>query len=62
VSQHLKVLKKVGLVTSSQEGTRRRYRLDPAGIGVLRAWLDGLWDGALDAYKAAVEQPEEADR
>ncbi len=57
VSQHLKVLKDVGLVTSSQEGTRRRYQLDPAGIGALRAWLDSLWDRALDAYKAALEQP-----
>jgi DNA-binding transcriptional ArsR family regulator len=62
VSQHLKVLKDVGLVTSHQEGTRRRYQLDPAGIGALRAWLDGLWDGALDAYKAAVEQPEDGER
>jgi DNA-binding transcriptional ArsR family regulator len=57
VSQHLKVLKDVGLVTSRQEGTRRRYQLDPAGIGTLRGWLDGLWDRALDAYKAAVEEP-----
>lgn len=62
VSQHLKVLKDVGLVTSRQEGTRRRYELDPAGIGALRAWLDGLWDRALDAYKTAVEQPDEAER
>jgi DNA-binding transcriptional ArsR family regulator len=58
VSQHLKVLKSVGLVTARQEGTRRRYQLDPAGITAVRAWLDGLWDQALDAYKAAVEQGE----
>jgi len=58
VSQHLKVLKEVGLVTSTQDGTRRRYQLDPAGIGALRTWLDGLWDQALDAYKVAVEQPD----
>ncbi len=62
VSQHLKVLKEVGLVTSHQEGTRRRYQLDPVGIGALRAWLDGLWDRALDAYRAALEQPEEVER
>jgi DNA-binding transcriptional ArsR family regulator len=59
VSQHLKVLKEVGLVTSRQEGTRRRYQLDPAGIAALRTWLDGLWDRALDAYAAAVERPKE---
>jgi DNA-binding transcriptional ArsR family regulator len=55
VSQHLKVLKSVGLVTAQQDGTRRRYRLEPAGISAVRAWLDDLWDQALDAYKAAVE-------
>ena len=31
VSQHLKVLKEVGLVVDRQEGTRRVYRVDPAG-------------------------------
>jgi DNA-binding transcriptional ArsR family regulator len=56
VSQHLKVLKDAGLVSARQDGTRRRYQLDPAGIMAVRAWLDGLWDEALDAYKAAVEQ------
>jgi DNA-binding transcriptional ArsR family regulator len=55
VSQHLKVLKAVGLVTAQQDGTRRRYRIEPAGIRAVRAWLDGLWDQALDAYKTAVE-------
>ena len=55
VSQHLKVLKAVGLVTAQQDGTRRRYRIEPAGITAVRAWLDGLWDQALEAYKAAVE-------
>jgi DNA-binding transcriptional ArsR family regulator len=56
VSQHLKVLKDAGLVSARQDGTRRRYQLDPAGITAIRAWLDGLWDQALDAYKTAVEQ------
>jgi DNA-binding transcriptional ArsR family regulator len=55
VSQHLKVLKAVGLVTAQQDGTRRRYRIEPSGITAVRAWLDGLWDQALDSYKAAVE-------
>ncbi|MBA2382954.1 MAG: winged helix-turn-helix transcriptional regulator [Chloroflexi bacterium] len=56
VSQHLKVLKEAGLVSAQQDGTRRRYQLDPAGITAVRAWLDGLWGQALDAYKTAVEQ------
>jgi DNA-binding transcriptional ArsR family regulator len=62
VSQHLKVLKEAGLVASEQAGTRHRYRLDPAGIGALRAWLDGLWDQSLDAYRTAVERTSEGDR
>jgi DNA-binding transcriptional ArsR family regulator len=59
VSQHLKVLKEAGLVTDSAVGTRRLYRVDPDGVAAIRAYLDRLWDTALDAFKQAVEQPEE---
>ena len=55
VSQHLKALKQAGLVTDQAEGTRRVYRIDPAGLGALRAWLDQFWGMALDAFKAEVE-------
>ncbi len=54
--QHLKVLKEAGLVNEEQEGTRRIYRIDPQGLGALRAWLDQFWDSALDAFKAQAEQ------
>ncbi|PRC48956.1 ArsR family transcriptional regulator, partial [Mycobacterium sp. ITM-2017-0098] len=43
VSQHLKVLKAAGLVSDHAEGTRRVYRLNPAGIAALRADLDRFW-------------------
>ncbi|HWM02953.1 MAG TPA: metalloregulator ArsR/SmtB family transcription factor [Actinophytocola sp.] len=56
VSQHLKVLKEVGLVVDHAEGTRRRYRVDPRGVAALREYLDRLWDNALTAYAAAVEE------
>ena len=56
VSQHLKVLKEAGLVTESQNGTRRIYRIDPEGLGQLRAWLDQFWDGALEDFKAEAEK------
>ncbi len=59
VSQHLKVLKTAGLVTERAAGTRRIYRLDPAGVGALRDQLDRFWDRALASYKDAVEQPKE---
>jgi DNA-binding transcriptional ArsR family regulator len=59
VSQHLKVLKEAGLVIDRQDGTRRLYQLDPAGVGALRAYFDGFWDRALRAFKQAVEQGQE---
>ena len=56
VSQHLKVLKEAGLVSEEQDGTRRIYRIDPQGLGQLRAWLDQFWESALDAFKAEAEK------
>ena len=55
VSQHLKVLKEAGLVTESPAGTRRIYRLNPAGVGALRDQLDTFWSRALDAFQDVVE-------
>jgi DNA-binding transcriptional ArsR family regulator len=57
VSQHLKVLKDAGLVVDTRDGTRRLYRLDPNGVGALRAYFDGFWNQALAAFKQAVENP-----
>jgi DNA-binding transcriptional ArsR family regulator len=53
VSQHLKVLKEVGLVTDRQAGTRRVYQVDPDGLAVLRAHLDGFWERSLAAFQQA---------
>lgn len=55
VSQHLRVLRDGGLVVSRAEGTRRVYRLDPEGIGAMRAWLDGVWDSALTSFQKAAD-------
>jgi DNA-binding transcriptional ArsR family regulator len=54
VSQHLTVLRRSGLVSYSEHGTRNVYRLDPAGLGELRAWLDDFWATALDSYAQRV--------
>jgi hypothetical protein len=43
-----------GLVRYDERGTRNVYRLDPAGLGELRAWLDTFWEIALDHYAARV--------
>ena len=52
VSQHLKVLKSAGLVREEADGTRRVYRVEPAGLVALRRYLDRLWGDALAALKA----------
>jgi DNA-binding transcriptional ArsR family regulator len=56
VSQHLRVLAAAGLVTHRQEGTRRLYQVDPAGLEQLRAWVDDVWSDALAAFKEAAER------
>jgi DNA-binding transcriptional ArsR family regulator len=58
VSQHLRVLKQAGLVSDRREANRRIYRLDPMGVGALRAYFDRFWTQSLDAYKAVAEQPD----
>ena len=59
VSQHLKVLRDAGLVTDRAAGTRRIYRLNPAGIGALRDQLETFWNRALASYKDVVEESRE---
>jgi DNA-binding transcriptional ArsR family regulator len=55
VSQHLGVLKGVGLVTDRAEGTRRLYAIDREGLAALRGYFDRFWDEALDAFRHAAE-------
>jgi DNA-binding transcriptional ArsR family regulator len=59
VSQHLKVLRDAGLVVDRQVGNRRIYRVNPDGLGALRAYLDQFWNQALAAFKLAAERNEE---
>ena len=62
VSQHLKVLKDVGLVVDERDGTRRRYRVDPQGLAVLRTYLDQFWERSLAALADATEEEEKGTR
>ncbi|MGD8278910.1 MAG: metalloregulator ArsR/SmtB family transcription factor [Gemmatimonadota bacterium] len=55
ISQHLRVLKQVGLVVDEPSGTRRLYSLNPAAFGSLRDYFDEFWAQALAAFKARVE-------
>lgn len=50
VSQHLKILKDAGVVTSRAVGTRRVYSVTTDGFEVLRQWLDVMWRDALAAF------------
>jgi DNA-binding transcriptional ArsR family regulator len=55
VSQHLRILEGVGLVTHQRSGTRNVYELDSGGVTVLRDWVDGFWSEALARFKAAAD-------
>jgi DNA-binding transcriptional ArsR family regulator len=61
VSQHLKVLKDAGLVAEQAVGTRRIYRLEPAGVAALRDQLDTFWQRALGGFQDLTEQEVEED-
>jgi DNA-binding transcriptional ArsR family regulator len=56
VSQHLKILKDVGLVSEHAAGTRRVYRLNPVAVAALRDQLDTFWRRALASYTDVAEQ------
>jgi DNA-binding transcriptional ArsR family regulator len=57
VSQHLKVLKDVGLVFDRPAGTRRVYQVDPQAAAALREYFDAFWCHALRNFKLAAEAP-----
>jgi DNA-binding transcriptional ArsR family regulator len=61
VSQHLRVLKKAGLVSERRVGTRNFYSVDGDGLAELRDYFEGFWDGALAAFKDAAEREEGED-
>jgi DNA-binding transcriptional ArsR family regulator len=61
VSQHLKVLKDAGLVLEQAAGTRRIYRLNPAGVTALRDQLDLFWSRTLSAYSDVLDRPGNSD-
>jgi DNA-binding transcriptional ArsR family regulator len=67
VSRHLRILKTAGLVTDRPDGTRRLYRLDDAGIGTVKGYVDAMWGGAMQRFTLFAENttpasPERRDR
>src|SRR6476646_6379273 len=57
VSQHLKVLKEVGLVFDRPVGTRRVYQVDPNAVAALREYFDAFWGQALKSFQTAAQAP-----
>jgi DNA-binding transcriptional ArsR family regulator len=59
VSQHLQILKAVGLVVDRAVGTRRIYAVDPEALAVIRAYFDAFWTRSLAAFRATAELSKE---
>lgn len=59
VSKHLSVLREAGLVTVRKDAQRRLYRLNPAPLAELDAWLEPyrrLWVDRLDALERHLDK------
>jgi DNA-binding transcriptional ArsR family regulator len=55
VSQHLKVLKDVGLVIDQAAGTRRVYQINPDGLAQLEDYARSFWSVALTRYQRSAQ-------
>ena len=62
ISQHLKVLKDVGLVNERREGTKRILSVRPEGLADLNEFLAAILPAGLERLKAAAEQEERRGR
>ncbi|HEX7117664.1 MAG TPA: metalloregulator ArsR/SmtB family transcription factor [Longimicrobiales bacterium] len=64
VSRHLRVLREAGLVEARVDAQRRLYRLRPATLRELDAWLEPyrlLWSGRLDDLERHLNGMEDDD-
>lgn len=58
ISQHLRVLKRGGLLRERREGTRRLYRARPEAVAELRAYLEEFWETSLRRLGTEAEAEE----
>jgi DNA-binding transcriptional ArsR family regulator len=59
VSQHLAVLRDVGLVSERRHGRERRYHLHPEGLDEVKKWmhaLDRFWESRLERLGRHLEE------
>ena len=62
ISQHLKVLRDAGLITTRAEGKSRIQSLNPDGFNELDAWLNrtrAFWSRRLDALERELRADDE---
>lgn len=62
VSQHLKVLREAGIVSSRADAQRRIYRLSDDGLDEIDAWLGKVqkfWSQRLDRLEQVLGEPDE---
>lgn len=62
VSKHLKVLREAGFVASRSAAQQRLYRLEPARLQAIDAWLSPyreLWTRHLDKLERHLDRMEE---
>jgi DNA-binding transcriptional ArsR family regulator len=62
ISQHLKVLKDVGLVSERREGTRRMLSVRADGLAELHDFLAEVLPAKLDRLKEVAEKEERTER
>src|SRR3954471_11662245 len=62
ISQHLRVLKEVGLVNERRAGTRRLYSVRPEGLADLHSFLADVLPSRLAALKQTAEREERETR
>jgi DNA-binding transcriptional ArsR family regulator len=62
ISQHLKVLKDVGLINERRQGTKRLLSVRPEGLAQLNDFLAEILPVSLDRLKTAAEREERRGR
>ncbi len=58
ISRHLRVLREARLVTERRAGRERLYRLEPARLRDVAAWIEGyrsFWQSSLETLKRHLE-------
>lgn len=64
VSQHLKVLRDVGIVAARADAQRRIYRLSDEGLEEIDAWLAkvrAFWAPRLDRLERILNEPQDSE-